>query len=42
VTPECIIVGAVEKFASRASESAPGRAPFVPVVYVDGRREVLE
>ncbi len=42
VTPDRIVAEAIRKFANRADESAHGGTLYVPVVYVDGKREVVD
>ncbi len=42
VTPDRIVADAIRKFANRADESAHGGTLYVPVVYVDGKREVMD
>jgi len=42
VTPDRIVAEAIEKFSARANESAQGGTLYVPVVYADGRREVVD
>jgi len=42
VTPDRVVADAIRKFANRADESVRGRTLYVPVVYVDGRREVVD
>ena len=42
VTPDRVVADAIRKFANRADESAHGGTLCVPVVYVDGKREVMD
>jgi len=42
VTPDRVVADAIRKFANRADESVRGRTLYAPVVYVDGRREVVD
>lgn len=42
VTPDRVVADAIRKFANRADESAHGGTLYVPVVYVDGKREVMD
>jgi len=41
VTPDRVVADAIRKFAGRADESTRGGMLYVPVVYVNGRREVV-
>lgn len=42
VTPDRIVAEAIRKFTDRANESARNGTLYVPVVYVDGKREVMD
>ena len=42
VTPDRIVAEAIRKFTDRANESTRGETLYVPVVYVDGGREVMD
>ncbi len=42
ITPDRVVADAIRKFANRADESAHGGTLYVPVVYVDGGREVVD
>ena len=42
VTPDRIVAEAIRKFTDRANESTRGETLYVPVVYVDGKREVVD
>jgi len=42
VTPDRVVAEAIEKFTECANESTRGGTLYVPVVYADGRREVVD
>lgn len=42
ITPDRVVADAIEKFSARANESAQGGTLYAPVVYADGRREVMD